>query len=182
MEKKSVSASYISMKLILEYINFAIIFGSISYIFIITPITFIKKDDSIIIARKIVYAITTFLYVWKASKNVLPLYVIIKDDISKILRNVCIFFLIIVLAKFIINFSSYQRFVQIEFQKYRNSIKYEERYEDTYYNSKEKQQEEFEKKFYPEYGDTIVILTIYDATICGIMILLQKKWLLKASE
>ncbi len=197
MEKKIASASVISKKLILEYIFASIIFGIMSCIFIKVPISFIENDILKIILQTISYTILTFLYIWAASRNVLPLYVIRKEDINKIIRNVCIFFVVMIVIDFITNYDSYQKLIQTEAQRYSISIEYDENdiadeiikasqnngsYADVYNNLREKQEEKFKKEFYQKYGYLILIPTIYDVAIYGIMIFLQRKWLLKAAE
>ena len=200
MEKKNLSAVDISKKLIWEYIIASFIFGIISYFIIGFSTRNMENATEKMILQIILSTITTFLYVWVGSRNVVQRYFIRKEDINIIIRNIGIFFVVMIVIGFIIDYNSYQKFMQEQAQIYRTSGVYDlgdlddivdeainryqnnESYAEMYSNLKEKQEENFKKEFSQKYGYIIFIPVIYNIVLYGIMIFLQKKWLLKNAE
>ena len=197
MEKKNLSAVDISKKLILEYIVASFIFGIISYFIIGFSTRNMENTTAKMILEIILSTITTFLYVWVGSRNVVQKYFIRKDDIKIIIRNICIFFVVMIVLGFIMNYNSYQKFMQKEAKIYSiaggydvNDIvdeainRYESNasYSDMYSNIKKKQEEKFKKEFSKKYGYILFVPTIYDIGLYGLMVFLQRKWLLKVAE
>ena len=149
------------------------------------------------ILQIILSTITTFLYIWVGSRNVIQRYFIRKEDINIIIRNISIFFVVMIAIGFITNYNSYQKFMQKQAQIYSiaggydvndivdeaiNRYQNNESYADMYNNLKEKQEENFKKEFSQKYGFIIFIPVIYNIVLYGIMIFLQRKWLLKNAE
>ena len=197
MEKKELSAGDISRKLIGEYILGSFIFGIIGN-FIIASFT--RNTENAIekmILQITLSTITTFLYVWVGSRNVIQQYFIRKEDINIIIRNICIFFVVMIAMGFIINYNSYQEFMQEQAQIYSSVNGYDvediideaiNRYQNNgsyieiYNNLKEKQEENFKKEFSQKYGYIIFVPVIYNIVLYGTMVFLQRKWLLKNAE
>lgn len=197
MEKKELSAGDISRKLIGEYILGSFIFGIIGN-FIIASFT--RNTENAIekmILQITLSTITTFLYVWVGSRNVIQQYFIRKEDINIIIRNICIFFVVMIAMGFIINYNSYQEFMQEQAQIYSSVNGYDvediideaiNRYQNNgsyieiYNNLKEKQEENFKKEFSQKYGYIIFVPVIYNIILYGTMVFLQRKWLLKNAE
>ena len=200
MEKKSLSAVDISKKLIWEYIIVSFIFGIINHFIIGSFIRNMENATAEMILQIILTTITTFLYVWVGSRNVVQRYFIRKEDINIIIRNIGIFFVVMIVIGFIIDYNSYQKFMQEQAQIYRTSGVYDlgdlddivdeaidkyqnnESYADIYTNLKEKQEENFKKEFSQKYGYIIFVPLIYDIVLYGMMIYLQRKWLIKVAE
>lgn len=197
MEKKNLSAMDISKKLIWEYIIASFIFGIISYFIIGFSTRNMENAIEKMILQIILSTITTFLYVWIGSRNVVQRYFIRKEDINIIIRNICIFFAVMIAIGFITNYNSYQKFMQKQAQIYSivggydvndivdeaiNRYQNNESYAEMYSNLKEKQQENFKKELSQKYGYIIFIPVIYNIVLYGIMIFLQRKWLLKNAE
>ena len=225
MEKKSLSAVDISKKLIWEYIIVSFIFGIINHFIIGSFIRNMENATAEMILQIILTTITTFLYVWVGSRNVVQRYFIRKEDINIIIRNIGIFFVVMIVIGFIIDYNSYQKFMQEQAQIYRISGVYDlgdlddivdeaidkyqnyrisgvydlgdlddivdeaidkyqnnESYADIYTNLKEKQEENFKKEFSQKYGYIIFVPLIYDIVLYGMMIYLQRKWLIKVAE
>lgn len=197
MEKKNLSAVDISKKLIWEYIIASLIFGIISYFII----GFITKDmeNSVLnlIIQIIGSTITVFVYVWIGSRNIIQRYFIKKEDISLIIRNISIFFVIMIILEFITTFNSYQKALEEEakiysitasyntsevFDEFLNTYKNTGSYTSAYSNMKEKKEEIFKKEFSKKYGYILVVPVIYDIGLYGLMIFLQRKWLLNVAE
>ena len=95
------------------------------------------------------------------------------------------------------NYNSYQKFMEEQAQIYSiiggydvndivdeaiNRYQNNESYAEMYSNLKEKQEENFKKEFSQKYGYIIFIPVIYNIVLYGIMIFLQRKWLLKNAE
>lgn len=197
MEKKDLSSNDISKKLIWEYIVASIVFGFINY-FIISFAT--RNIENIVLKLSIqiiLSSITVFLYVWTGSKNVIQKYYIRKDDIGIIIRNISIFFVIIIVIETVTNYNSYQKLMQKEAKIYSivggynvNAIIEEVigrdeksmNYSDIYSTIREKQEEKFKKDFSKRYGYIVFVPTIYDIGLYTLMIFLQRKWLLKVAE
>lgn len=197
MEKKELSAGDISRKLIGEYILGSFIFGIIGN-FIIASFT--RNTENAIekmILQITLSTITTFLYVWVGSRNVIQQYFIRKEDINIIIRNICIFFVVMIAMGFIINYNSYQEFMQEQAQIYSSVNGYDVEdiideainrypnngsYTEIYNNLKEKQEENFKKEFSQKYGYIIFVPVIYNIVLYGTMVFLQRKWLLKNAE
>ena len=197
MEKKNLSAVDISKKLIWEYIIASFIFGIISYFNIGFSTRNMENATEKMILQIILSTITTFLYVWIGSRNVVQRYFIRKEDINIIIRNICIFFVVMIAIGFITNYNSYQKFMQKQAEIYSivggydvddivdeaiNRYQNNGSYAEMYSNLKEKQEENFKKEFSQKYGYIIFIPVIYNIVLYGIMIFLQKKWLLKNAE
>ncbi len=197
MEKKSLSAVDISKKLIWEYIVASFIFGIISYFVIGFSTRNMENAIAKMILQIILSTITTFLYVWAGSRNVIQRYFIRREDINIIIRNICIFFVVMIVIGFITNYNSYQKFMQKEAKIYSiaggydvndivdeaiNSYQNNGSYADMYSNLKEKREEKFKKEFSQKYGYIIFIPVIYNVALYGTMIFLQRKWLLKVAE
>ena len=197
MEKKSLSSVDISKKLIWEYIVASFILGIISYFIIGFSTRNMENITAKMTLEIILSTITTFLYVWIGSRNVVQKYYIRKDNVKIIIRNICIFFIVMIVLGFIMNYNSYQKFMQKEAQIYSivggyevNDIvdetinKYNNNgsYADMYSNLKERQEEKFKKVFFEKYGYIIFIPLVYNIALYGIMIFLQRKWLLKVAE
>lgn len=204
MEKKSLSAVDISKKLIWEYIMVSFIFGIINHFIIGSFIRNMENATAEMILQIILTTITTFLYVWVGSRNVVQRYFIRKEDINIIIRNIGIFFVVMIVIGFIIDYNSYQKFMQEQAQiyrisgvydlgdlddivdeaidKYQNNESYADIYTNIYTNLKEKQEENFKKEFSQKYGYIIFVPLIYDIVLCGMMIYLQRKWLIKVAE
>ena len=141
------------------------------------------------ILQIILSTITTFLYVWIGSRNVVQRYFIRKEDINIIIRNICIFFVVMIAIGFITNYNSYHKFMQKQSQIYSivggydvndivdeaiNRYQNNESYADMYSNLKEKQQESFKKEFSQKYAVMIFIAVIYNIILYGIMIFLHE--------
>ncbi len=204
MEKKSLSAVDISKKLIWEYIMVSFIFGIINHFIIGSFIRNMENATAEMILQIILTTITTFLYVWVGSRNVVQRYFIRKEDINIIIRNIGIFFVVMIVIGFIIDYNSYQKFMQEQAQiyrisgvydlgdlddivdeaidKYQNNESYADIYTNIYTNLKEKQEENFKKEFSQKYGYIIFVPLIYDIVLYGMMIYLQRKWLIKVAE
>lgn len=204
MEKKSLSAVDISKKLIWEYIMVSFIFGIINHFIIGSFIRNMENVTAEMILQIILTTITTFLYVWVGSRNVVQRYFIRKEDINIIIRNIGIFFVVMIVIGFIIDYNSYQKFMQEQAQiyrisgvydlgdlddivdeaidKYQNNESYADIYTNIYTNLKEKQEENFKKEFSQKYGYIIFVPLIYDIVLYGMMIYLQRKWLIKVAE
>ena len=204
MEKKSLSAVDISKKLIWEYIMVSFIFGTINHFIIGSFIRNMENATAEMILQIILTTITTFLYVWVGSRNVVQRYFIRKEDINIIIRNIGIFFVVMIVIGFIIDYNSYQKFMQEQAQiyrisgvydlgdlddivdeaidKYQNNESYADIYTNIYTNLKEKQEENFKKEFSQKYGYIIFVPLIYDIVLYGMMIYLQRKWLIKVAE
>lgn len=204
MEKKSLSAVDISKKLIWEYIIVSFIFGIINHFIIGSFIRNMENATAEMILQIILTTITTFLYVWVGSRNVVQRYFIRKEDINIIIRNIGIFFVVMIVIGFIIDYNSYQKFMQEQAQiyrisgvydlgdlddivdeaidKYQNNESYADIYTNIYTNLKEKQEENFKKEFSQKYGYIIFVPLIYDIVLYGMMIYLQRKWLIKVAE
>lgn len=204
MEKKNLSAVDISKKLIWEYIIVSFIFGIINHFIIGSFIRNMENATAEMILQIILTTITTFLYVWVGSRNVVQRYFIRKEDINIIIRNIGIFFVVMIVIGFIIDYNSYQKFMQEQAQiyrisgvydlgdlddivdeaidKYQNNESYADIYTNIYTNLKEKQEENFKKEFSQKYGYIIFVPLIYDIVLYGMMIYLQRKWLIKVAE
>ena len=55
-------------------------------------------------------------------------------------------------------------------------------YSDMYSNIKKKQEEKFKKEFSKKYGYILFVPTIYYIGLYGLMVFLQRKWLLNVAE
>jgi len=197
MEKKNLSAVDISKKLIWEYIVASFIFGMISS-FIIGFITQDMENSVLKLITQIIGStITVFIYVWIGSRNIIQRYFIRREDISLIIRNISIFFVIMMILGFITTYNSYQKMLEKEakiysisagynasemFDEYLNAYKNNGSYADVYSNMKEKQEETFKKDFSKKYGYILAVPVIYDIGLYGLMIFLQRKWLLNVAE
>lgn len=197
MNKKELSAIDISKKLIWEYIVAAFIFGVINY-FIISFVTRNMENAVLELSIQIILSsITVFLYVCIGSKNVIQRYFIRKEDIRIIIRNISIFFIIMVVIGTIENYNSYQKLMQKEARIYsivsgynvndiiNEVISRDEKsvnYPEIYNTIKEKEEEKFKKDFSKRYGYIVYVPTIYNIVLYVIMIFLQRRWLLKAAE
>lgn len=197
MERKNLSAVDISKKLIWEYIVASFIFGIISYFIIGFSTRNVESAIFKLIIQIVLSTITVFLYVWIGSRNITQRYFIRKEDITVIIRNISIFFIVMIVIGFIMNYNSYQKFMQKEAKIYSitggydvNDIvdeainRYESNgsYSDMYSNIKKKQEEKFKKEFSNKYGYILFVPTIYDIGLYGLMVFLQRKWLLNVAE
>ena len=197
MERKNLSAVDISKKLIWEYIVASFIFGIISYFIIGFSTRNVESAIFKLIIQIVLSTITVFLYVWIGSRNITQRYFIRKEDITVIVRNISIFFIIMIVIEFIMNYNSYQKFMQKEAKIYSitggydvNDIvdeainRYESNgsYSDMYSNIKKKQEEKFKKEFSNKYGYILFVQILYDIGLYGLMIFLQRKWLLNVAE
>ena len=193
MERKSLSAVDISKKLIWEYLVASFIFGIVSYFIIGFSTKNMENAILKLIIQIVLSTITVFLYVWIGSRNIIQRYFIRKEDITVIVRNISIFFIVMIVIGFIMNYNSYQKFMRKEAKIYSitggynvNDIvdeainRYESNgsYSDMYNNLKKKQEEKFKKEFSKKYGYILFAPTIYDIGLYGLMVFLQRKWLL----
>ena len=197
MERKDLSAVDISKKLIWEYIVASFIFSIVSYFIIGFSTKNVESSTSKLIIQIVLSTITVFLYVWIGSRNITQRYFIRKEDITVIIRNISIFFIVMIIIGFITNYNSYQKFMQKEAKIYSiagghdvNDIvdevkkRYESNgsYSDMYSNIKKKQEEKFKKEFSKKYGYILFVPTIYYIGLYGLMVFLQRKWLLNVAE
>lgn len=197
MERKDLSAVDISKKLIWEYIVASFIFSIVSYFIIGFSTKNVESSTSKLIIQIVLSTITVFLYVWVGSRNITKRYFIRKEDIMVIVRNISIFFIVMIIIGFITNYNSYQEFMQKEAKIYSiagghdvNDIvdevkkRYESNgsYSDMYSNIKKKQEEKFKKEFSKKYGYILFVPTIYYIGLYGLMVFLQRKWLLNVAE
>ncbi len=197
MERKDLSAVDISKKLIWEYIVASFIFSIVSYFIIGFSTKNVESSTSKLIIQIVLSTITVFLYVWVGSRNITKRYFIRKEDIMVIVRNISIFFIVMIIIGFITNYNSYQKFMQKEAKIYSiagghdvNDIvdevkkRYESNgsYSDMYSNIKKKQEEKFKKEFSKKYGYILFVPTIYYIGLYGLMVFLQRKWLLNVAE
>lgn len=197
MERKDLSAVDISKKLIWEYIVASFIFSIVSYFIIGFSTKNVESSTSKLIIQIVLSTITVFLYVWVGSRNITKRYFIRKEDIMVIVRNISIFFIVMIIIGFITNYNSYQKFMQKEAKIYSiagghdvNDIvdevkkRYESNgsYSDMYSNIKKKQEEKFKKEFSKKYGYILFVPTIYYIGLYGLIVFLQRKWLLNVAE
>ena len=106
MERKNLSAVDISKKLIWEYIVASFIFGIISYFIIGFSTRNVESAIFKLIIQIVLSTITVFLYVWIGSRNITQRYFIRKEDITVIIRNISIFFIVMIVIGFIIHIKS----------------------------------------------------------------------------
>lgn len=197
MEKKSLSAVDISKKLIWEYIVSCFILSIISYLVIGFSTKNMENNNLKLIIQIIANIIIVFGFVWIGSRNIIQRYFIKQEDVSIIIRNIGIFFIVVILLGFISNYNSYQKIIEKETRIASFSGNYDigdivsesiNRYEnngsyaDMYSNIKEKQAEKTRKEISKEYGYLLLIPFVCDVGLYGTMILLQRKWLLQAAE
>lgn len=197
MERENLSAGNISKKLIGEYVIASIIAWIMSAII---SEFFTRDIDNLALKlgiQIIVSTIITLLYVWIGSKKIIKKYFIMREDIGVIIRNISIFLVIILVIGFVNNYNSYQKAMKKAARLYSISNRYDmndvvdeainrykskESYSDMYSNLKEKQEEKFKKEFSKKYGYIIFVPSIYNVGLYGVLIFLQRKWLLNVAE
>lgn len=197
MEKENLSGADISKKLIWQYILASLVFGFISSFIITIATRYVENVNARMILQIILSTATVFLYVWIGSRNIIRRYYIRKEDVNIIIRNISIFFVVMIVIMFFMNYNSYHKLIQKEAKIYSVTDGYDvndivdeaiNRYQnnestaDMYTSIKQRQEEKFKKEFSEKYGYVIFIPSIYSIALYGTMIFLQRRWLLKAAQ
>ena len=202
MEKKSLSAVDTSKKLIYEYIVLSFILAIISSIFTGMISELINNTYLKLLIQVVVSTIITIIWIRMGIKNTSKKYYIRKEDILLILKNVAIFFVILILLGFIIDYISFQNLLKKEAALYtrttpliyadtnliaEETVKAYKNNEnispsEVLNNVRERQEEKIRKEFIKKYAYILYIPTIYNMVLYGAMMGFQKKWLTDVAE